>query len=492
MPCRVFVRRICSPSSSSRRKSSPAPRGASLRRLASAALLLSIQVGLSNAWAQTDPTPPGATAAAPEKRPEPKPKVPGNLLNSDEKPPSAGGPPPTLHGKTEFTLVPAVGGSTDIGVAIGYFTALTRTQKGYVPYLWNLESAGLMSFGFQNSAATVPYIDVYGKLTVPRFVDQPLALELRPSFTDEQALYYYGMGNASSATPPAGQSMSYFEYGRIHPSLLADVRFKIVDYFAGIAGMRYTGSWYTIPAGSRLAADLQNGSPEVRSLIGPTSQTNVGLFIYGVQLDTRDSEVTPHSGTFDEAQLKLSPGEDGAIPFRYGEASLNLRAYVPIAKKITLAGRIVGDVLFGDPPFSELPRFEDTYAVGGFEGRARRAAGAVLRKGEGLRQRGAAGQALRLPRLLEAVGLRLRDLLRRRPRVGRHQPAPRARRHGPGAQVWRRWGPAAVVRHRVRAPGRRRLVARRDTDWRVPHGGGDVLGPSDPSSSRRRDGTSAP
>jgi hypothetical protein len=342
--------------------------------------LLSIGMSTSTASAQIPCTPPdaapvapapAATAAAPPAKPpekDEKASAAGNLLNSDEKPPSSGGPPPPRRGKDEFTLVPAVGASTDIGVAIGYFAALTRTQEGYVPYLWNIESAGLMSFGLANRAIDFPYIDVFAKLTVPRFLGDSIALEIRPSFTDEQALYYYGMGNASSATPPAGQSMYYFEYGRVHPSLLADVRFKLVDHLAGIAGMRYTGSWYTVPPGSRLAADIQNGSPEVRDLIGPTSQTNVGLFVYGVQIDTRDSEVTAHSGTFDEAMLKLSPADEGAVPFRYGEASLNLRAYIPLAKKITLAGRIVGDVLFGDPPFAELPRFEDTYAVGGSNG----------------------------------------------------------------------------------------------------------------------------
>jgi hypothetical protein len=346
------------------------------RRLAACVWLLSIGMATSSASAQIpcappEPAPVAAPALAPSaKAPEKdkKPEAPGNLLNSDEKPPSSGGPPPPRQGKDELTLVPAVGASTDIGVAIGYFAALTRNQKGYVPYLWNIESAGLMSFGIANRAVDFPYIDVFAKLTVPRFLGDSIALEIRPSFTDEQALYYYGMGNASSANPPAGQSMEYFKYGRVHPSLLADLRFKLVDHVAGIAGMRYTGSWYTVPAGSRLAADIQDGSREVRGLIGPTSQTNVGLFVYGVQVDTRDSEVTAHSGTFDEAMLKLSPANEGAVPFRYGEASLNLRAYIPLAKKITLAGRIVGDVLFGDPPFAELPRFEDTYAVGGSNG----------------------------------------------------------------------------------------------------------------------------
>ena len=33
-----------------------------------------------------------------------------------------------------------------------------------------------------------------------------------------------------------------------------------------------------------------------------------------------------------------------------------------------LATRVVNDLLLGDPPFYELPRFEDTFAIGGAKG----------------------------------------------------------------------------------------------------------------------------
>jgi hypothetical protein len=292
-----------------------------------------------------------------------------NPLNSSETRPSS--PTTTqesVRGKDEFTLVPAAGGSTDIGVAVGYFTALTRNQENYVPYLWNLESAGLVSFGLKNGVVDIPYTDVYAKLTVPRLLERPIDFEARPSFTDEQALYYYGMGNASSAVPPAGQSSTYFQYARIHPSVLADIRVKAVDHVAAIIGLRYTASWFDVPTGSRLAQEMQTGSPAVRKLIGSTEPSLVALFIYGIQVDTRDSEVTPHTGIFDEAKIKWSPGGDQTLRFRYGEANVNLRGYVPVSSRLTLAGRIIGDILFGDPPFAELPRFEDTYAVGGSNG----------------------------------------------------------------------------------------------------------------------------
>jgi hypothetical protein len=289
-----------------------------------------------------------------------------NALNSDEKPSSSSAA--TSEGKNEVTILPAAGGSTDIGVAIGYFAGVTRTQQGYVPYVWNLESAGLLSFGIRDGSVYIPYIDVYGTLRVPRFLGHAIDLEIRPSFTDERTLYYYGMGNASNANPPAGQSTTYLQYARIHPSLLADLRFKLLDHVAGTIGMRYTGSWLDIPASSSLAQDERTGSAEVKTLIGTTAPSQVALFIYGLQLDTRDSEVTPHAGTFDEARIKWSPGGDSTFPFRYGEASLNLRGYLPVSRRVTLAGRILGDVLFGSPPMADLPRFEDTYFGGDIRG----------------------------------------------------------------------------------------------------------------------------
>lgn len=254
----------------------------------------------------------------------------------------------------------------------GFFSALTRNQKGYDPYVWNLEAAGFVSFSEKDRKILLPYIDFYSKLTVTRLFGSPFQLDIRPSFTDEQTLYYFGMGNASTTQRPAGTSLTYFQYGRIHPSIVADLRFKIVDHFAGKTGVRYTQTWLSIPAESKLGDDIRNGSPVVKSLIGPTGNQSVVLFRYGLQFDDRDNEVTPHLGTFDEFEFKWSPGGPGAsstFPFRYGEVSANVRGYVPLfTRRLTLAARLVGDLLFGDVPFYELSRFEDSYAVGGSNG----------------------------------------------------------------------------------------------------------------------------
>ncbi|MET0792259.1 MAG: BamA/TamA family outer membrane protein, partial [Polyangiaceae bacterium] len=104
-------------------------------------------------------------------------------------------------------------------------------------------------------------------------------------------------------------------------------------------------------------------------LIGETSSHSVVQFKYGVQWDTRDNEVSSHSGLFDTLDVKLSPGGTAEFPYRYGEATLNLRAFVPLGTpRVSLAMLVVGDWMFGDVPFYELARFDDTFALGGTTG----------------------------------------------------------------------------------------------------------------------------
>jgi hypothetical protein len=69
---------------------------------------------------------------------------------------------------------------------------------------------------------------------------------------------------------------------------------------------------------------------------------------------------------FHSALIKLSPGGNAAFPYRYAQASLIARGYIPIwGHHVVLAMRAVGDLLVGNPPLYELSRYGDTYAIGG-------------------------------------------------------------------------------------------------------------------------------
>lgn len=298
----------------------------------------------------------------------------GDPLNSNDKPENS-----EVSGKgsrkqnaphTEFNFVPIAGGSTDIGIGGGFFANLVRLKPGFLPYFWGLESAGLITFKPGNDGGVVvPYTDLFVKLTVPRLFGAPLRLEIRPSYTAETTILYSGLGNSSSPVLPPGKSKSYGEFGRIHPQLDLDLRFKIVDHFSGRVGARYIQNWLRAAADSRLTADMTGGSSELQGLLGSTAPHAVILLKVGLQWDTRDNEASTNQGLLNTLDLRVSPGGSEAFPYRYGEATLNLRFFVPIRTPlVTLAGRLVGNVLFGEVPFYELSRFDDTYALGGTNG----------------------------------------------------------------------------------------------------------------------------
>jgi outer membrane protein assembly factor BamA len=294
---------------------------------------------------------------------------------TDDEPAPITAPPDARHPEdeaahNEVNVVPVLGGSTDLGFGGGYFAGIARVKKGAVPYLWNLDSSGLITFKYSERAGfTSPYQDLYARLTIPRLFGAPLRLEIRPSYTWE-SIDYFGMGNASSRErSDENPNPDYSKYQRGHPQFDVDVRTRIVDHFAGRLGFRYIYNSIHVAEDSRLADDRRNGSAEVKSLIGDTRSHSVALFKYGLQFDTRDNETSTHSGTFDTIDLKLSPGGTPAFPYRYGEATVNLRGYVPLGTpRVTLALRVVGDWMFGDVPFYELSRFDDTYALGGTTG----------------------------------------------------------------------------------------------------------------------------
>jgi outer membrane protein assembly factor BamA len=270
----------------------------------------------------------------------------------------------------EFNLVPVGGGTTDIGIGGGYFLGYDRVSPTHMPYEWNIESAGFVSFAEgATGGLVVPYQDFYLKLTVPRFLVSTMQLEIRPAYSWETTLRYFGIGNASSAALPAGASNKYFEYGRLHPEINVDLRWRFFDHVIGRTGLRYIQNWYQVAGDSKLAQDRLTGSPEVKTLLGSGASSGVALVNYGVQFDNRDNDVSTHAGMFHSFDLQVSPGGTSWIPYRYVEATGDMRFYIPIWKpRVTLAARAVGDVLYGDPPFYALTCFDDTYAIGGLNG----------------------------------------------------------------------------------------------------------------------------
>jgi hypothetical protein len=266
---------------------------------------------------------------------------------------------------TEFNVLPIVGGDSDVGVGFGQVSDLAKLGAVPEKYLWKVESGVFITFKSQSGNVIVPYQDYYLDLTVPELTkSQRLRLEIRPSFTNETTLRYYGIGNAAPLPSP-DVKVEDTEYRRMHPRLATEARIRLYDRFYLFAGSLYTYSWLSARPSSILAQQQAQGSPEVRALLGDLRPQGVEQLEAELQYDSRDNETVTSHGQFHSANVTVSPHIGDSLRYGYEHLTLISRFYGTPLRGLTLSFRIVGDVLLGMAPFWELARFEDTPAIGG-------------------------------------------------------------------------------------------------------------------------------
>ena len=286
-------------------------------------------------------------------------------LHAQTKPP----PPPAAR-RVEFGIVPLVGGSTDVGIGDGQLSTLAGLAPGYAPYRWAIESAAFISFKpgeGMGDPLVIPYQDYYVQWTAPQLLDHRLRVEARISFTRETTQRFYGLGNASPA--PDSELPSRDFYGRTHPMVWTRARYRIWDHLHAGFGSYYTQNWLEVPAQSTLAQQMVTGDPLVRTLLGAHAPHGVLLLEALALYDSRDNEIAPESGQFHQIKLRVSPELNAEVPYSYQQINLTSRFFKTlIPARLGLAARLVGDLQFGHPPFYELARYDDTYALGGSSG----------------------------------------------------------------------------------------------------------------------------
>jgi hypothetical protein len=296
---------------------------------------------------------------------------PTNCRADDPAPDAASSGKTPDKAKTEFTIVPFVGGNSDMGFGGGYVAALARLEPKLEPYLYRIENAGSATIGRVGTGHVRPqYADIYVLFSFPNIVRDRLGLDVRVSYTLEANLKYYGLGNASRVPEGGDPTDSYFEHGRTHPTVRATWEYRVKP-FALSFGFSYTQNWFDVPEGTLLATDMESAEPIIRNLLGEAKSHGTPDISLAVAWDTRDNEMSPVRGVYVTERLNVIPGTFGAADYRYARVGSALHAFVPLVprhRRLVLALRAVGDLLFGDPPFYELPRFDDTFAVGGSKG----------------------------------------------------------------------------------------------------------------------------
>jgi hypothetical protein len=308
----------------------------------------------------------GRTVASAAEAP---PQVTGGEANNEPARSSADGTAPAARRKREFNVVPLVGGDSDIGVGVGQMSSLARLDPGPDLYDWRLESTAFITFKTRDGGLIIPRQDYFLLYSVREVgPGQRWRVDLRASFTRETTLGFFGLGNASPEPGPA-VSDNDTEYTRTHPTAFARAQVRMLGPLRLHLGAVYTHNWLNVPPGSLLAGTAASGSPVERSLIGGFGTHGVALGELGLVYDSRDNEIVTRRGGYHTLTARASPSLGDALPYRYGQLNAAARFYVaPFSPRLTLAWRVVADVLVGDVPFYELERFEETSAIGGVKG----------------------------------------------------------------------------------------------------------------------------
>jgi hypothetical protein len=262
----------------------------------------------------------------------------------------------TADDDLEVGGVPLIGGDTDHGFGAGALGSLAMFDRNHTPYRWKLEFGGF--YAVKDSFTNPSFVDAYARITYAQLMNKRLRLEIRPSFTNETALGYFGIGNRP--VQPQDYDEKRDTYERLHPSLGVTTLWQVGHDVALLLGARYTYNRIAFDSSSTLAQDQMETSHDLRA---PHS---VVLVEEGVVFDTRDDELAPSSGQYHMVKLRVSPSAGDVLPYRYQQINATARVYHTIVpRKLVLAVRAVFDVQLGDVPFYEMSRYEDVSAIGG-------------------------------------------------------------------------------------------------------------------------------
>jgi hypothetical protein len=285
------------------------------------------------------------------------------------EPEGADGFPLLKPRRYEFAGFPILGGSTDIGVQFGAVGTLTRFYDDALPYLWNVDLLLSASLKDDQSGFHLVQQSHVLRLDAPELFGGRARLDARATYTRTINAGYYGIGNASTVKPLAGQTSlgRRYQYLQQEGWLRAIVRLRtgtIVD--VAVAGnLRYEA-----PAAyddSKLAEDLNARSGPPAAIGGPS--TLLGSFTAGGMIDTRDSEFVTTRGIF--YQLGVAATVGSAQDVAYGEVSAVLAHYAPLGGPFIFASRFFASFRFGRVPFYDLQQggaFEPESLLGGDQG----------------------------------------------------------------------------------------------------------------------------
>jgi hypothetical protein len=313
------------------------------------------------------------------------PPVDAELESAQKEPPSdeVNEEEDETQGRWGLTAVPRLALSSDDGIGGGARGTAFWYRWGQQPYKTAISfQAFLTSRLVQHHYVRVDAVDAF---------NVPLRLGAEIGYFQTLSANYCGLGDdVTCDDAEAVRAQSYAESSTIDAQSFVDRYYKVrfvMPYVTGSARVRladkprqpevfgsYSARWY-VPGtlfdededgdpdlhpypDSRFAEDHAFGQPGLASVLQ-----------LGASLDDRDFEPDPQRGFFVEVSARGS-APLLASAWLFGGVNITSKNYVPLADGLTLASRLMLDVMFGDAPYFELARTggsEDEWAVGGSE-----------------------------------------------------------------------------------------------------------------------------
>jgi len=366
MPCLLFV--VCSP----------------LMRALRCGLWLFVALCVAAPVAVAGPQPSGA-----KNTPTPKVKSKQKARKAKKQDPN----------RLEWGILPAIAGDTDTGVGFGVICNLAKFAPGYYPYRWRLEFLVYMTAKeAPDGGVELPYHDYYAILDLPGLAGGKLRLDGKIFFGRFTTSGYYGLGNATVNDPPSRKgrfenfkilgkdelaklsaaeranyeellpeyilARRYYQYDRINPGIRINARYQLPHKLFLFFGGEFLFNWINVYPGSKLEQDLRRSKDPnddsaealaLRELLYGVEHHASLTFKLGIVYDSRNHEFAPIKGMFHDLSIRFAPG---AVRYPFGGVTLHTRFYFPIYKEyLSVAIRLLGDVLFGKVPFYELATF---------------------------------------------------------------------------------------------------------------------------------------
>lgn len=262
--------------------------------------------------------------------------------------------PPTTE-RSELAGAPIIGGSTDVGVQLGLAATFTRVAPRRSPYRWKID--GLLSASLKDGPRGPEVVqqshDV--RVDVPGAVSGKVRIMPAVFFERTVNAGYFGVGNAAPAIADANGAYGS-RYQFIHREVRARVNMRtpLGGPLSVMYGLSLRNVDPTAYAGSQLALDAERTDADGEPLVHGLRPANHAIVSGGLVYDTRDDEITPHSGSYDQYALRASAATPTSTRIGYGGASVVLRRYVPLGGPFVLAARGFVDLMAGRVAFYDL------------------------------------------------------------------------------------------------------------------------------------------